>query len=99
MNDEVDFLHAENHKSFLQVDTMNMMGMVKHSQSYQSSKSEMSFEYLKKEVLDEVDFLHADKHQNFLQGDTIIVSGHDQVFSKYSKQQICDIFTISQKRR
>ena len=27
--------------------------------------------------------------------DTIITDGHDQVFSKYSKQQVCNTFTIS----
>ena len=46
-----------------------LMGMVKHSQSYQNSKFAMSLQYLKKEVRDEVDFLHADKHQSFLQVD------------------------------
>ena len=43
-----------------------LMGMVKHSQSYQNSKFAMSLQYLKKEVRDEVDFLHADQHQSFL---------------------------------
>ena len=43
-----------------------LMGMVKHSQSYQNSKLAMSLQYLKKEVRDEVDFLHADQHQSFL---------------------------------
>ena len=53
----------------LQIDTMVLMGMVKHSQSSQKSKFVMSLQYLKKEVRDEVDFLHADKHQSFLQVD------------------------------
>ena len=53
----------------LQIDTMILMGMVKHSQSSQNSKFAMSLQYLKKEVRDEVDFLHADKHQSFLQVD------------------------------
>ena len=51
----------------LQIDTMILMGMVKHSQSSQSSKFAMSLQYLKKEVRDEVGFLHTDKHQSFLQ--------------------------------
>ena len=42
---------------------MILMGMVKHSQSYQNSKFAM---YLKK-LRDEVDFSHADKHQSGLQ--------------------------------
>ena len=82
----------------LQIDTMILMGMVKHSQSSQNSKFAMSLQYLKKEVKDEVDFLHADKHQSFLKVyfntlgikvsykvDIIIINGHDQAFSNYSK--------------
>ena len=42
MNDEVDFLHADNHESLLLIDIMILMGMAKHSQSSQSSKSAMS---------------------------------------------------------
>ena len=69
----------------------------------------MSLQYLKKEVTDEVDFLRADKYQSFLKVYSnplgikvsykvdIIIDGYDQVFSKYSKQQVYNIFTISQK--
>ena len=53
----------------LQIDTMVLMVMVKHSQSSPKSKFVMSLQYLRKEVRDEVDFLHADKHQSFLQVD------------------------------
>ena len=53
----------------LQTDTIILMGMVKHSQSFQKSGFVMSLQYLKKEVNDEVDFLHAGKHQSFLQVD------------------------------
>ena len=66
LSDEVDFLHADKHESLLQIDSMILMGMVKHSQSSQNSKFAMSLQYLKKEVKDEVEFLHADKHQSFL---------------------------------
>ena len=31
MSDEVDFLHADKHESFLKIDTMTLMGMVKPS--------------------------------------------------------------------
>ena len=34
VNKEVNFLHADKHESFLQVETMILMGMVKHSQIY-----------------------------------------------------------------
>ena len=54
--DEVDFLPAEKHESSLQIDTMILMGMVKHSQSSQNSKFAMFLQYLKEEVKDEHDF-------------------------------------------
>ena len=97
MSDEVDFLHADKHESLVQIDTMTLMGMVKHSQGSQNSKFGMSWQYLKKEVRGEVNFLHVDKHQSFLQDDfntlvsiilqvdITIIDGHDQAFSKYSK--------------
>ena len=69
MSDEIDFLHADKHESLLQIDTMTLIGIVKHSQSSQNSKFTMSLQYLKKEVRDEVDFWHVDKHQSFLQVD------------------------------
>ena len=46
---EVDFLHADNHESLLQITTIIFMVMVKHSQSSQNSKFAMSLQYLKKE--------------------------------------------------
>ena len=69
MSDEVVFLHADNHESFLQINTMIFDGMVKHSQNSQNYNFAMSLHYLKKEVRNEIDFLHADKHQSFLQVD------------------------------
>ena len=50
------FLHADKYKSLLQIHTMILIGIVKHSQSFQNSKFTISLEYLKKEVRDEVDF-------------------------------------------
>ena len=46
LRDKVDFLHVNKDESFLQIDTMILMGMVKHFQSCQ---------YLKKEVREELD--------------------------------------------
>ena len=66
VSDEVDSLHADKHESLLQIDTMILMGMVKHSQSSQNSKFAMSLQYLKKEVIDEVNFLHVHKHQSLI---------------------------------
>ena len=94
LSDEVDFLHADQHESLLQIDII-ILGMVKHSQN---SKFAMSLQYLKKELKEEVDFLHVDKHQSFLKVffntlginvsykiDIIIISGHDQALPSYSK--------------
>ena len=35
---EVDFLHADKYESLIQIDTLILMGMAKHSQSSQNSK-------------------------------------------------------------
>ena len=56
MSDEIDFLHADKHDSLLQIDTMNLIGIVKHSQSSQNSKVTMSLQYLKREVRKRVHF-------------------------------------------
>ena len=50
VSDGVSFLHEDKHVSFLQIDTIILMGMVKQSQ---------------KEVRNGINFLHADKHQSF----------------------------------
>ena len=41
VSDEVYFLHAEEHESFLQIDTVVLIGMVKHSQISKNSKFEI----------------------------------------------------------
>ena len=56
VSDEVDFLHADKHESLLQIDTMILIGIVKHSQSSQNSKVTMSLQYIKKEVRKGVHF-------------------------------------------
>ena len=63
------FLHADNCNSFLQIDTLNLMGIVKHSQSPENSKFAMFLQNLKKDVRDEVDFLLVDNCQSFIQVD------------------------------
>ena len=45
---------------------------------------------------DEVDFLPADKHKSFLQVDFIFLGVRSQAYPKYPKQQVCNIFAISQ---
>ena len=42
VNDEVDYLSEVNHECLLHIDTMILMGMIKHSQSSQNSKFAMS---------------------------------------------------------
>ena len=77
VRDEVDFLYADKHQSFLEIyfNTLGvkscytvilslLMGMIKHSQSALSNKFAISLKYLKKEVR-EVLFFHADAYQSF----------------------------------
>ena len=45
---------------------------------------------------DEVDFWPADKHKRFLQDESITLSVRSQTYLKYRKQQILNIFAISQ---
>ena len=60
VREEVEFLHADNHPNFLQVDLNTLsinffykvilslvMGMIKHSKSAQSKKVATTLEYLK----------------------------------------------------
>ena len=76
VEDEVDFLHADKHQNFLQVDfntlgiknsykVILLMGMNKHFLITQSSKFAISLQYLQKCVRSGVHFLHADKRQSF----------------------------------
>ena len=78
VRDEVDFLHADKHQSFLQVNFNTfgikisykvilslLMNLIKHSQSTQSNKFGKSLQYLKNKVRDGVHFLHLHKHQSF----------------------------------
>ena len=73
--DEVYFLHADKHLSFLQVDFVTLgiqispkvmlllfIGMIKHSQSTQSNKFAIPLQYLKKEIWNGVQFSRVDKH-------------------------------------
>ena len=52
MSDEVDFVHTDNHKSLLQIDTMVLMGMVRHYQSFQNIKFALPLRCLKKKRLE-----------------------------------------------
>ena len=86
-----------------------LMGIVKYSQNSKFAMSDnISKKYLEMKLIFCMQikfplkiptswFQHLG-HQSFLQSDTIFIDGHDQTFSKYSKQQGCNIFTISWKR-
>ena len=78
VRDEVEFLDADKHQSFLQVDFNNLgikvsykvilsllIVIIKHSQSTQSNKFAIYLQYIEKEISNGVHFLHADKHQSF----------------------------------
>ena len=65
LSDVVDFLHAGKHETLLQIDSMILIGMLKHSKCSQNSKFALYLQYLKKEVKVKVYFLYADKHQSF----------------------------------
>ena len=54
-DEDKHFFQADKHESLLQIDTMILMGTVKHFQSFQNSKFTISLQYLKKEVKDEFD--------------------------------------------
>ena len=104
-------MHADKQENLLQIDSMILMGMVKHSQISQNSKFALSLQYLKKEVKDEVDFLQADQDQSV--GNVyfktlgikvsynfhIIINGHDQAFSNYLKvTSLQYLYNISKKK-
>ena len=64
VSDEVDFVHAEKRESFLQINTIILIGMVKNSESSPNNNFPMFLQDLKKKkkVRDGVHFLLADKN-------------------------------------
>ena len=83
MSEEIDFFHADEHESFLQIALWVLMGMVKYSQNYEISKFVISLQYVKENR--KVDFLLADKHQRFVQTDNIISGVDGQACPNYPK--------------
>ena len=91
------FLHADMHERLLKIDTMTLIEIVKHSQSFQNSKLTMSLQYIKKEFRKGMHFSLADEHQSFLEVDFNTLGIKDVykvilslllgmiAFSKYSK--------------
>ena len=74
---EVNYWHADKHQSLLLVDFNTfgikvsfkvlsvLMGMIKHSQSTQNNKFQISLQYLKKDVKDGIHVFHTNRHQSF----------------------------------
>ena len=85
MRYEVDFLPADKHKSFLQVDSIILGVGTQACSKYPKRHVYNILQYLKQKVKDEVDFLPADKHQRFLQVDTIILGVFGQACLNYPK--------------
>ena len=72
--------------------------VTRHVKSTQNKKFAY-LQYLHKSMWDEVDFLPADKHKSFLQVDSITLGVCNQTHPKYAKQQVYNIFAISQGKR
>ena len=85
MGDQVDFLPADKHKSFLKVDSITLVVVARHAKSTQNNKFAISLQYLQENLKDEVGFLPADKHQGFLQINTIILDVCGQACLSYPK--------------
>ena len=92
LSDEVDFLHADKHESLLQIDSMILMGIVKHSQSSQNSMFTMSLCNISKNKLKmklvfcmEINIKVSEKFISTLWASFLQGFLHDQAFSNYSK--------------
>ena len=92
LSDEVDFFVHISMISLLQIYSVILMRIVKHSQSSPKiANLQCLYNISKKDVKDEVSFLHADKHQTVLKVyfntlgikvpykiNSIVINGHDQ---------------------
>ena len=92
LSDEFDFLHADKHEILLQIDSMILIGIVKHSQSSQNSMFTMSLCKISKNQLKrklvfcrEINIKVSKKCISTLWASFIQGFLHDQTFSNYSK--------------
>ena len=77
---ELIFLHTDKHESLVQIDSMILMGIVKHSQSSQNSKlHEDKHQSFLKVYFNTLGIKVSYKV------DIIIIIGHDKAFSNYLK--------------
>ena len=66
MSDTVDFLHANQHESLLQIDTKIFEWVWSSIPKVPKRTTLQCFYNIPKKVGDEVGFFHANKHQSFL---------------------------------
>ena len=66
MSDTVDFLHANQHESLLQIDTKIFLWVWSSIPEVPKEASLQCLYNFPKKVRDEVDFFGADEHQSFL---------------------------------
>ena len=92
------FFHADKRESLLQIGTVILMGMVKHSQSSHNSKFAMSLQFLKKEVRNRVHFLHADKYQIFYKLGLSFFDKSGQTCLKYPEREVGNILQYIKKK-
>ena len=67
VSSEVDILHADKHESFLQIDTMILMGMSSIPKVPKMASLQCLYNTSKKKLQMKLIFLYPDKHQSFLQ--------------------------------
>ena len=87
VSDEVDFVHAEKRESFLQINTIILIGMVKNSQSSPNNNFPMFLQDLKKKKKLGMEFIFClqIKTSKFLQIGIIVFDGSGQTCPNHPK--------------
>ena len=85
LRDQVDFLFADKHQSFLQVSALASGGCGQACPKHPKYQVCNIFVIFQETVTDKYDFLHEDKHQSFLQASSIVFTGHIQACPVYPK--------------
>ena len=80
--DQVGFLFANKHQSFLQFGAITFGG---RTRSNLNNMFAVYFWYFRSEVSGKFDFLHEDKHQSLPQTGCITFTGQSQAYSTYPK--------------
>ena len=82
------FLYADKHEYFLQIDTIILIGRIKHSQSFQNSWFEMFLRLKKKSSQLRIEFIFC--MQINIKGIIVIFDGSGQTCPKSPKYFYCD---------